>query len=53
VETARTVELVICFECSLYAAYYDGKPVQTGSISPDIQAAFDEPLKAAKVPIAP
>ena len=51
----HTTEYVICFQCSTVAEWADGRPVRrkASHIDRSARPAFDAPLAAAGVPIAP
>jgi hypothetical protein len=49
----RTVEYVICFECSRYWQIESGRERQEELLNPDVAPTFNESLKAAGIPIAP
>lgn len=49
----RTVEYVICFECSSLQEYVGEMRQRSVEINSDVQTAFDKPLKEAGVPLAP
>ncbi|MFO0846945.1 MAG: hypothetical protein U0871_00090 [Gemmataceae bacterium] len=46
-------EYVICFQCGNYQRYVNGERRVGGQFGEAVRPAFDEPLKAAGVPIAP
>lgn len=53
VENGKTVEYVICFECSRFEEFVDGKLQRHEAIDAKSQPSFDKPLRDAGVPIAP
>jgi hypothetical protein len=48
----KTVDLLICFECSWIYVYEGGKHTSTLTVDGGVQPAFDKVLPAAKVPLA-
>ena len=52
-EKGKTVEYVICFECSRFEEFIGAKKLRHEPIDPNAQPAFDKPLQDAGVPIAP
>jgi hypothetical protein len=53
IENGKTFEFIICFECSGFSEYINGKPVRGGPVTKNVQATFDEHLVAAGIPLAP
>lgn len=53
VENGKTIEFILCFECSQFAEFIDGTKSPNRPIDSTMQPAFDNPLQAAGVPLAP
>jgi hypothetical protein len=53
VETAKTIDYVICFECLRVHEYQPDQEMRRDLISDKVQPVFDKPLKEAGVPLAP
>jgi hypothetical protein len=51
-EKGKTVEYVICFECSCFEEFIGGKRLRHEPIESTAQPVFDKPLQDAGVPIA-
>lgn len=53
VENGKTVDYVICFECSRFEEFLGEKKLRHEPINSKAQSTFDKPLQGAGVPIAP
>jgi hypothetical protein len=52
-EKAKTVEYVICFECSRFEEFVGEELLRYDFLNSDVQPVFDKPLKDAGIPLAP
>jgi hypothetical protein len=53
VESGRTHDFVICFECGNFKEYVDGKPSRSGRFDPALRPMFTGPLDEAGIPLVP
>lgn len=53
IEDGKTIDYVICFECSQFTVIIDGKRSPTRPLDPSVQPTFDKPLNDAGIPLAP
>lgn len=53
VQSGRTIEYVICFECFRFSEFVDGAIVRHDLLSGSAQLTFDKPLTDAGIPITP
>lgn len=52
-EKGKTLEYVVCFECSWFEEYADGVRQPKRTLNSDVQPTFDKLLTDAGIPIAP
>jgi hypothetical protein len=52
IKGGKTIDLVICFQCSNYQIYRQGEYDSGGGIGDSVQPLFDEILRDAGVPLA-
>ena len=53
IENGKTVEYVICFQCSRFEEFLAARKLRHEPIKADVQPTFDKPLQDAGIPIAP